>query len=71
MWLRWNDITRFNNDTGYRFMGGKRATAINVLALMITFFRRFSQITAGASVRHATAQWTMHHRNPLFDKNVK
>ena len=37
--------SRFNNDVSDRLMGFKRATAINVLTLVITFFGVGAQVT--------------------------
>lgn len=42
-------------------MGRKRATAINIAALMITLFGFFSQIATGSGVRRMAAQRAMHH----------
>lgn len=53
-------------------MRRKRATTINVAALVITLFGFFSQIATGSGVRCMSAQRAMHHfsfpykrKNPL------
>ncbi len=53
-------------------MSCKRATAINIPALVITLFGFFSQIATGSGVRRMAAQRAMHHfsfphkrKNPL------
>jgi hypothetical protein len=65
MWLCRNDIARLYNHASDRLVRGKGTAAVNVLALVIALFGRFAQITAGASMGHATAEWTVHHKNPL------
>jgi len=52
-----------NDDVSNRLMGFKRATAINILALVITFFGVDAQITAGAGVCCVLAFRAVHHNN--------
>jgi hypothetical protein len=44
-------------------MSCKGAAAFNVLALMITFFGRFTEIAARAGMSDFSAKWAMHHKN--------
>jgi hypothetical protein len=53
----------FNNDVGDRFMRFKRATAIDILTLVITFFSIDAQITAGTCVCCVLAFRAVHHNN--------
>jgi hypothetical protein len=48
IWVQLNGMncSRFNNDVSDRLMGFKRATAINILTLVIAFFGVDAQITA-------------------------
>ena len=66
---------RLNDQASYRFMGCKSATAINIPALVITFFGFFSQIATRSGVRCMSAQRAMHHfsfpyktQNPLVGR---
>ncbi|TDS96584.1 hypothetical protein EDF78_10297 [Rahnella sp. BIGb0236] len=53
----------FNNNVSNRLMGFKRATAINILTLVITFFGVKAQITAGTGVCCVLAFRAVHHNN--------
>ncbi|ADX32466.1 hypothetical protein G184_gp02 [Erwinia phage ENT90] len=50
-----------NNHACYGFMRLKRTAAINVLALVITFFRLARYVAAAFSVSRGLAKRTMHH----------
>lgn len=63
--LRRNDVPRFDYHPRDGLVRGESAAAVNVLALMIAFLGRFAQVAAGASMGHVTAEWTVHHKNPL------
>ena len=63
MQLNGMNCSRFNNDVSDRLMGFKRATAINVLTLVIAFFGVDAQITAGACVCCVLAFRAVHHNN--------
>jgi hypothetical protein len=56
-----NNIARLYNHSRDGLMRGEGAAAVNVLALVIALFGRFTQVTAGTSMGHATAKWTVHH----------
>ncbi|MDP9706415.1 UNVERIFIED_ORG: hypothetical protein J2W64_003619 [Rahnella aquatilis] len=48
IWMQLNGVncSRLHNDVSDRFMSFERATAINILALMITLFGVRAQVTA-------------------------
>lgn len=48
---RWINSSRFYYKTRERFECDKCTTAVDVLALMVTFFRFSTQISTGASMR--------------------
>jgi len=52
-----------NDDVSNRLMRFERATAIDVLTLMIAFFGVDAQITAGTGVCCVLAFGAMHHNN--------
>lgn len=54
---------RLNNDVSDGLMGFKRATAINVLTLVIAFFGIDAQVTTGTSVGGVLAFRAVHHSN--------
>ncbi|SMB57286.1 hypothetical protein SPRA44_90200 [Serratia proteamaculans] len=56
-----NNIARLYNHSRDGLMRGEGAATVNVLALVIALFGRFTQVTAGTSMGHATAKWTVHH----------
>jgi hypothetical protein len=56
-----NNIARLHNHSRDGLVRGKGAATVNVLALVIALFGRFTEVTAGASMGHATAKWTVHH----------
>ena len=52
-----------NNYIGDRFMSFERATAIDILTLVITFFGIDAQITTGSGVCCVLAFRAVHHNN--------
>ena len=54
---------RLNNDVSNRLMSFKRATAINILTLVITLFGIEAQVTAGTGVSGVLAFRAVHHNN--------
>ena len=63
MQLHGANRARLNNDVRNRLMSFKRATAINILTLMITLFGVEAQVTAGTGVSGVLAFRAVHHNN--------
>jgi hypothetical protein len=63
---RWYDFTRRNDETLNRLSGDKRATAVDVCALMITLFCRVRKIATCASVGGVMAFWAVKHGEHLI-----
>lgn len=65
IWVQLNSMncSWFNDDVSDWFMGFKRATAVNILTLVIAFFGIDAQVTAGTGVGGVLAFRTVHHNN--------
>jgi len=62
---RWHDFTRRYNETLDSLSGNKRATAVDVCALMVTLFGRVRKIATCASVGGVMAFWAEEHGEHL------
>lgn len=54
-WLRWNRVAGLDDYTRYGFIGYEGATAIDIAALVVTFFGGIGQILTGTGVGYAAA----------------
>ena len=63
MQLNGMNCSWFNDDFRNRLMSFKRATAINILTLVITLFGVETKVTAGTGVSGVLAFRAVHHNN--------
>lgn len=66
MWGRWHYLTWRNDKTLYRLSGDKRATAVDVCALVIALLSGIRKVTASTSVCGKFAFWTVKHDKHLM-----